>query len=592
MTNRKCETGKAKPANQPPGAALSLAGFPFLIFRFRFHILCALTLITSSPALARAVSGARGMVAADHVLASQAGVEMLQRGGNAVDAAVATAFAVGVVNPASCGIGGGGFMLIYLARTAQAVALDYRETAPAAASRDMFIRNGHAVAELSLRGGLAVATPGEAAGLAEALARHGTLPLSTVMQPAIRLARDGFAIEAHLAGEIAATSARLRADPVLARIFLHPDGSPLRAGETVREPELAATLQRIADDGPGTFYHGDIAARIARSVQAAGGVLSEADLAAYHPKWRSPLWGRHRRHALITMPPPSSGGGVLLEMLEILRHDNLPALGQNSPAYVHLVTEAMAHAFADRARFYGDPDFVHVPLDQLLGPANTAALRRRIRPTRTLDLDAYGSRIGPARAAVADAGTSHLSVMDAEGNAVACTTTINTSFGSMVVAGDTGILLNNEMDDFSAQPDVPNVYGLIGSEANSIAPGKRPLSSMTPTIVLREGTPVLALGGSGGPLIISATTEVLLNALDFDLDAAAAVAAPRFHDQWTPAILALEPPFPEQTQLVLARYGYVVKEMSSMGAVQVVKRSGAEFEGAADPRKGGQAAGW
>lgn len=517
---------------------------------------------------------------------------MLQHGGNAVDAAVATAFAVGVVNPASCGIGGGGFMLIYLAQSGQAIALDYRETAPAAATRDMFVRNGHAVPELSLRGGLAVATPGEIAGLAAALERYGTLSLAAVMQPAIRLARDGFVLEKHLAEEIAASRAGLRADPLLARTFLHPDGSPLRAGETVREPDLAATLQRIADEGPGAFYRGDIATRIAHSVQAAGGVLSEADLGAYRPQWRSPLWSRHRRDVVITMPPPSSGGGALVEMLQILKHDDLAALGQNSARYVHLVTEAMEHAFADRARFYGDPDFVHVPLDRLLAPANTAALRRRISSTRTLSRKAYGSGIGTGRAAAADAGTSHLSVMDAAGNAVACTATINTSFGSMVMAGDTGIVLNNEMDDFSAQPGAPNVYGLIGNEANAIAPGKRPLSSMTPTVVIRDGTPVLAVGGSGGPLIISATTEVLLNALDFDMDATAAVAAPRFHHQWTPAVLAIEPRLPAQTQLVLARYGYVVKEMSSMGAVQAVTRSGAGFEGAADPRKGGEAAGW
>ena len=532
------------------------------------------------------------MVAADHRLASQAGIEMLQHGGNAVDAAVAAAFALGVVMPSSCGIGGGGFMLIHLGRSGRTVALDYRETAPAAATRGMFVRNGRALPSLSLRGGLAVAVPGEAAGLAEALRRYGTLPLSTVMQPAIRHARDGFLVETHLAEEIAATGAGLRADPMLARNFLHPDGSPLRTGETVREPELAETLQRVADGGPDAFYHGAVAERIARSVQDAGGVLSEGDLAEYRPQWRLPLWGEHGDAQVITMPPPSSGGGVLLEVLGILRHDDLGRLGRNSPQYVHLVAEAMAHAFADRAQFYGDPDFVHVPLPELLAPANTAVLRRRISPTRTLEPSAYGSRIGGHATAAGDAGTSHFSVMDAEGNAVACTATINTAFGSMVVAGDTGIILNNEMDDFSAQPGAPNVYGLVGTEANAVAPRKRPLSSMTPCIVTRGGQAILALGGSGGPLIISATTEVLLDVLDFDMDAAAAVAAPRFHDQWTPAVLSLEPEIPRITKQALARYGYVVKEMTSMGTVQVVKRSAGVFEGASDPRKGGEAAGW
>jgi gamma-glutamyltranspeptidase/glutathione hydrolase len=532
------------------------------------------------------------MAAADHRLASQAGIEMLKQGGNAVDAAVATAFALGVVNPSSCGTGGGGFMLIYLGQSGRAVALDYRETAPAAATRDMFVRNGRAVPALSLRGGLAVAVPGEIAGLAEALRRYGTLSLPAVMQPAIRYARDGFTIEEHLAKEIADTGAALRADPVLARNLLHPDGSPLRAGETVHEPELAVTLQRVADGGPDAFYHGAVAERIASSVRAAGGVLSESDLGEYRPRWRLPLWGEHAAAQVITMPPPSSGGGVLLEILDILRHDDLGRLGHDSPQYVHVVAEAMQHAFADRAQFYGDPDFVHVPLPELLAPANTAALRRRISPTRTLEPSAYGSRIGGHTAAAADAGTSHLSVMDAEGNAVACTTTVNTAFGSLVVAGDTGIILNNEMDDFSAQPGAPNAYGLIGNEANAIAPRKRPLSSMTPTIVTGGGQAILAIGSSGGPLIISATVEVVLNAIDFDMSATASVTAPRFHDQWTPAILTVEPEIPEATKLVLAQYGYVVKEMASMGAVQAVKRSAGVFEGASDPRKGGEAAGW
>lgn len=547
------------------------------------------------PAHAFAAWGAHGMVAADHRLASLAGVEMLHRGGNAIDATAAAAFAVGVVNPASCGIGGGGFMLIYRGRTRQAVALDYRERAPDAAWRDMFVRDGKAVADLSRRGGLAVAVPGEVAGLAAAVRRYGRLPLATVLQPAIRYARDGFAIEPHLAEEIAEAASELHADPALARTFLHPDGSPRRAGEIVRQPELAATLQHIADAGPAAFYRGAIAARIARSVQSAGGVLTADDLAQYRPKWRRPLRGGHRGATVIAMPPPSSGGGVLLEILGILRHDDLATLRHNSPTYLHLLAEAMQDGFADRARFYGDPDFVRVPLAELLAPANTLALRRRLRASGTLGHDEYGSPIGHSargRAAATDAGTSHVSAMDADGNAVACTTTINTAFGAMLVAGDTGIILNNEMDDFSAQPGVPNVYGLIGAEANAIAPRKRPLSSMTPVIVVRDHEAILAAGGSGGPLIISATAEVLLNILDFGMDATTAVAAPRVHHQWTPAVLTVEPGIPALTRQALARCGHVVKEMPDMGAVQAVRRTAGVFEGAADPRKGGDAAGW
>lgn len=532
------------------------------------------------------------MVASDHVLASQAGVEMLRRGGNAVDAAVATALAVGVVSPSSCGIGGGGFIVIYLAHQHHALALDYREVAPAAASRDMFVRNGQAVPELSQRGGLAVAVPGEVAGLATVLRRYGTLPLATVLGPAIRYARDGFTVNAHLAEEIERNGDALRAEPALARVFLHADGTPVIAGETVRQPQLASTLEQIARDGPEAFYRGAIAAQIARNVQAAGGILTEADLAAYRPVWRRPLRGRYRGTEVITMPPPSSGGGVLLEILGMLQRDELRALGHDSPTYMHLLAEAMQHAFADRALYYGDPDFVEVPLARLLSSTNTAALRARIRASTTLDHSAYGSAGAGGVAAARDGGTSHLSVMDADGNAVACTTTINTGFGSKVVAGDTGIILNNEMDDFSAQPSAPNVYGLIGAATNAVAPHKRPLSSMTPTIVTRGGEPVLALGGAGGPLIISATLQVLLNVLDFGLDATAAVAAPRIHDQWVPPVLAVEPGVPDLARAALARYGYSVKEVPAMAAVQVVRQDAGIFEGAADPRKGGEAVGW
>jgi gamma-glutamyltranspeptidase/glutathione hydrolase len=555
-------------------------------------LLHVVLLLGATPTPAPAAWGAHGMIASEHVLASQAGIEMLQRGGNAVDAAVATAFAVGVVNPSSSGIGGGGFMLLYLGGGRHVAALDYREVAPAAATRDMFVRDGQAVPELSRRGGLAVAVPGEVAGLAAALRRYGTLPLATVMQPAIRYARDGFAVGRHLATEINDNAAALRGVPLLARNFLHADGSPVHAGETVREPELAQTLQRIAADGPDVFYRDAIAAQIVRSVQASGGVLSIGDLETYRPTWRRPLHGRHGLYEILTMPPPSSGGGVLLEMLGILRHDDLQALGLNSPTYVHLLAQAMQHAFADRANFYGDPDAVDVPLARLLAPANTAALRRRIRADATLAHSEYGSGSIEHAVALRDSGTSHLSVMDEAGDAVACTTTVNTAFGSLVVAGETGVILNNEMDDFSAQPGAPNVYGLIGNEANAVAPRKRPLSSMTPTIITRAGHAVMALGGSGGPLIISATLQVLLDGLDFDLDMAAAVAAPRIHDQWTPPVLAVEPGIPALTRAALARYGYSVREVSAMAAVQAVRMDAGVFEGASDPRKGGEAVGW
>ena len=549
------------------------------------------TVLANASRPAGAAWAPHGMVAAEQALASQAGVEILKHGGNAVDAAVATAFAVCVVSPSSCGIGGGGFMLIYLARQRRALALDYREVAPAAASRDMFVRDGKAVPELSLHGGLAVAVPGEVAGLSAALQRHGTLPLATVMQPAIRLARDGFPIGAHLAKEIVQNLAGLRSNPALARTFLHADGAPLVAGETLQQPELAATLQHIARDGPRAFYHGDMAARIVRSDRTAGGVLTESDLATYRPTWRAPLHATYDGDAVYAMPPPSSAG-ILLEVLGMLRGDDLRALGRESPAYLHVLAEAMKHAFADRAQLYGDPDAVAVPLQRLLSPQNTAALRQRIDTTRTQAQNTYGSSALGSAAAASDHGTSHLSVMDAHGNAVACTTTINTGFGSLVVAEGTGIILNNEMDDFATQPGAPNVYGLIGAEANAVAPRKRPLSSMAPIIVTHDDRPVLAVGGSGGPLILSGTLQVLLNILDFGLDATTAVAAPRIHDQWVPPVLAVEPGVPAQARAVLTSYGHTVKEVPTMGAIQAVRTDAGVFEGTSDPRKGGEAVGW
>ena len=554
----------------------------------RIQQVCILVLLVASSA--DAAWAPHGMVASEHVLASQAGADVLKRGGNAVDAAVATAFAVCVVNPSSCGIGGGGFMLIYLAHQRRALALDYREVAPAAASRDMFVRNGKAVAELSLHGGLAVAVPGEVAGLAAALHRHGTLPLATVMQPAIQLARDGFPVGAHLAKEIVQNVAGLRSNPALAKNFLHPDETPLVAGETLRQPELAETLQQVARRGPQAFYSGAIAKRIVDSDRAAGGVLTESDLAHYQPTWRTPLQTSYEGDTVYAMPPPSSAG-VLLEVLGMLRDDDLRALEHNSPTYLHLLAEAMKHAFADRAQLYGDPDAVAVPVQRLLSEQNTLALRQRIEATRTLEHSAYGSSAGSGDAAH-DHGTSHLSVMDANGNAVACTTTINTGFGAMVVAEGTGIILNDEMDDFATQPGVPNVYGLVGAEANAIAPRKRPLSSMAPLIATRDGKPVLALGGSGGPLILSGTLQVLLNVLDFGLDARSALAAPRIHDQWEPPVLVVEPGVPASTRNLLASYGHTLKEMPAMGAIQAVRTDAGVFEGASDPRKGGEAVGW
>jgi gamma-glutamyltranspeptidase/glutathione hydrolase len=544
--------------------------------------------LLAAPISVGAAVGQHGVVSSEHRLASEAGIEILRRGGNAVDAAVATALAVGVVNPSSCGIGGGGFMVIFDRHRGEVAALDYRETAPAAASRDMFVRNGQVDHDLSVRGGLAVGVPGEIAGLHAALQRFGSLPFRDIAAPAIRLAREGFLVEAHLAKAIASQSEQLRKRPPLAALFFGDEGEPLEEGERLRQPDLADTLELIAREGPRAFYEGRLPAAMVEAVRTSGGALEIGDFAAYRPVWRAPIEGRLGAYRIFGMPPPSSGGGLVIELVRMLGRDDFQALGQSSPTYLHLLAEAMQFGFADRAEFYGDPDFVEVPLRRLLSPARLRALRRRMSAATTFSPSFYGHRSGAN-----DGGTSHLSVIDARGNAVACTTSINTAFGSMVRAPGTGVLLNNTMDDFSAQPGTPNVYGLIGSEANSIAPGKRPLSSMTPTIVLRGDEVAAVAGASGGPFIISGTLQALLNALVFGQDAEAAVATPRIHHQWLPPVLMVEVGIEPATRQTLQRLGHRLVQVPGISAVQLaLRRSDGTLEGAADPRKGGLAVAW
>lgn len=559
----------------------------------RRSLLLALALTLASAVEASAAQGENGAVASEHILASRAGVAILERGGNAIDAAVATAFAVCVVNPMSCGIGGGGFMVLYLADSKRAVALDYRETAPAAATRDMFLRDGAAVPDLSLRGGLAVAVPGEVRGMAEVLSRHGTLSLAQALAPAIRLAKGGFPVGAHLASSIAEHRDAIAAVPGLARHLLRQDGSPKREGDKTAFPELGQTLERIAAEGPAAFYAGEIADAIAASVQAAGGVLTAEDLSSYRPQWREALAFEFGETKIFTMPPPSSAA-VALQALGILRRDDLRSLGHDSPEYIHLLVEAMKHGFADRARVFGDPHGADVPIEQLLSRAALDAVRAKIAADSVRPQASYGALAESAVPGIVpnDGGTSHISVIDRHGNAVACTTTINTPFGALLVAGDTGIVLNNEMDDFSAQPGVPNIYGLVGAEANAIAPGRRPLSSMAPMIAVRGGSAELAAGGSGGPRILSATLQVVLNALVFDMSAADAVRAPRVHHQWMPDALAHEPAIAGKVRRGLKRRGHQLRESERLGAVQLVRRTAHGFDAESDPRKGGEAAAW
>lgn len=541
-----------------------------------FATLCAIA------APLRAATSARGMVAAEHELAARAGAAILAEGGNAVDAAVAAAFVTGVVNPSSCGIGGGGFLLVHDGRRHELRVLDFRETAPAAATASMYVREGKPDPRLSLRGGLAVAVPGEVRGLARALADLGTLPLARVLAPAIEVAAGGFPVGSHLAAVLREGAQEIRLYPDLARIYLRPDGEPLGEGERLVQTDLAKTLSAIAERGPDAFYRGAIADRIAAAVRASGGILTAEDLRRYEVRERKPLAVGYRGLTVAGVPPPSSGGGVVLEILNVLAGFDLR--GAQTPQTLHRIAEAEKLAFADRAHDYGDPDFVPVPIAKLLSPGHADELRARIRPLAS----ASERRTRPA---VERGGTSHLSVMDARGGAAALTTTINTAFGSMVVVPGTGIVLNDEMDDFVTAPGAANVYGLVGSDANAVAPRKRPLSSMSPTIVLRGRKPLLALGASGGPRIISATVEVLLDVVDFGMTLDEAVAAPRIHHQWMPDRLFYEPSLASATVERLRSAGHEMRETAEIGAVQAVLAVPDGFVGVADPRKGGAAVG-
>ena len=548
------------------------------------------------PAFARG-----GMVVASQSDATRAGVEMLVAGGNAIDAAVATAFAVGVTQPFSTGIGGGAFLLIRLA-DGSFVAIDARETAPAAADAEMFVRAG-VPERASTFGPLAVATPGLVAGLALAQTRWGTLPLERVLAPAIRLAEDGFAIGPYHARMLEFVRASGLAAKLgeTARIQLPPGGARAEPGWRLRQPDLARTLRKIAAKGPDAFYRGEIADAIVATLARGGGILTHADLEGYAPKLREPLRGSYRGLEVISFPPPSSGGVALLEALGILEGFELAPLGAGSSASLHRIAEAMKLAFADRAALLGDPDFVSVPVAELLSSDYAARQRARINPPWwrrapwTWGRGEVAIEVPGPGNLPDDSGTTHLSTADAEGNAVALTETINTPFGSGITVPGTGIVLNNEMDDFSVAPNRPNAYGLIDTRgANAVAPGKRPLSSMTPTIVQKDGRLLLVTGSPGGPRIISTVLLSILNVVDYGMDVMASVSAPRIHHQWQPDTLVVEPAVTVDVVENLRRRGHAVDvAKDNWSSAQALRFDAASdwFTGGSDPRSDGLALG-
>jgi len=573
----------------------------------------ALPMVGAAPFVAASnypVHAQHAMVVSVHELASQVGVEIMQAGGNAVDAAVATGFALAVVHPPAGNIGGGGFMLIRMA-DGRTHFLDYREKAPAAATRDMFLdAQGNVIEGATEIGYKSIGVPGSVAGLVYAEQKYGKLTLKQVMAPAIRLAREGYALSW---GEAADLHDRHLAEFPESRRVFQRNGDYYKPGEIFRQPDLARTLERIADK-PDDFYHGSLARELAAAMQKGGGLMTAEDLAHYEVKEREPVRGTYRGYEVISAPPPSSGGTVLIESLNILEGYDLGKMGDRSAQSIHYTTEAFRRAFFDRAEFMGDPDFAKIPVAQLIDkryakaweetidPAHATPSKDLKRPAAFSELEQYAAADPPPAVPHESNHTTHYSVMDADGNAVAVTTTINDWFGSRVTADGLGFLLNDEMDDFSSKPGVPNSDGLIQGEMNAIGPGKRPLSSMTPTIVVHDGKTVMVLGSPGSSKIITTVANVLMGVVDYGMNIQEAVNAPRFHNQWMPDVLNVEQWFSPDTLSLLRHMGYnievglhygtnVAPYWSDAECLAVDAKTGARL-GASDGRNSGKAVGY
>ena len=537
-----------------------------------------------------AVSTRHGMVVAQEKLAARVGADILRQGGNAVDAAVATAFAMAVTYPRAGNIGGGGFMVIHLKDRGEDIAIDYRETAPAATTAETFLgADGKPDNAKSRDSALSIGVPGTVAGLALALEKYGSgkFTLARLLQPAIVLARDGFVLDDDMADTLPAAQRRMAKWQASVKIFSQADGTWLRGGDRLVQTDLAATLSAIAEQGPRGFYEGPVAEKLANAVRDAGGIMTNDDLKSYSAVIRKPVRGSYRGYDVVSMPLPSSGGTVLLESLNILEGFPLAEMTQGSPASLHLLIEAMKRAYADRARYLGDPAFVNAPVPVMLSKDYAARQRASIDPDRaTASADA--AAIKPLREG---SNTTHFSVIDDFGNAVSNTYTLNFPYGVGLIAEGTGVLLNNELDDFTAAPGASNAFGLVGFEANLPGPGKRPLSSMSPTILLKDGKPVLITGSPGGSRIISTVLQVIVNVLDYHMDVLAAVSAPRLHHQWMPDEVRVEHGFSEDVLAQLRAMGHHIVEPMGQTSANSIAVVGDEALGAPDPRtRGAEAA--
>ncbi|MBO1517565.1 gamma-glutamyltransferase [Psychrobacter halodurans] len=538
--------------------------------------------IYSEDAIHHPVWAKNGMVASQEALASDIGSQILKDGGNAVDAGVAVGFALAVTLPRAGNIGGGGFMMIYDAKQGETVALDYREKAPSSASRDMYLdKDGNAVSDLSRFHGLAVGVPGTVAGLLKALEDHGTMSREQVMSPAIALAEDGIEVTAGLSESLEALSDRLQKWPSTKKVFFKPDGSAYQPGERLYQPELARSLKLIATQGADGFYKGETARSIVKAVNEAGGRMSLQDLANYEAIARTPVTGDYRGYKIVSMPPPSSGGIHIVQILNILEGYPLQDYSHNSAQTIHLMAEAMQLAYADRAEYLGDSDFIDVPASGLTSQAYADQLRTLIDPDKATPASTIKAN-NPLP--YESDQTTHFSIVDKDGNAIANTYTLNFSYGTGLVADGTGILLNNEMDDFSAKPGTPNGYGLLGGEANSVEANKRPLSSMSPTLVFKDDKPYIVTGSPGGSRIITTVTQIISNVIDHDMNIAEATHAPRIHDQWLPDEIRVEKALNIDTITKLESMGHTVSPKATMGSTQSIMITPNGVYGSSDPR--------
>ena len=539
--------------------------------------------IFDSKVLHHPTVGTKGMVASQHALATKVGLEILEKGGNSVDAAVAVGFSLAVVLPRAGNLGGGGFMIVHDAESGKTKALNYREMAPARSSRDMYLdKDGNVIREKITAHHLAAGVPGSVAGMARALELYGTMSLAEVMAPAIKQAEEGFIVTYDLARVLKALERRLKRSPESEKIFFKKNGGYYEAGDLLVQEDLAWSLKQIAKDGPKAFYNGVVGERIVKDMEANDGFITMDDLRNYKVEEMEPVWGTYRGYEIASMPPPSSGGVHIIQMLNILEKFPIGYLGHNSAETLHLMAESMKLAYADRSEHLGDPNFWEVPIKGITSKEYADELRSKINRWQTTPSE----QIKPGKPQVYESDeTTHFTVMDAKGNVVVNTYTLNYSFGSGIVAKGTGILLNNEMDDFSAKPGHANVYGLLGGEANSVQPRKRPLSSMTPTIVFKDGKPYFATGSPGGSRIITTVLQVIMNIIDHDMNVAEAAHAPKIHHQWYPEVLYIEKGIGFDTQNLLRSRKHDVRHRNAMGSTQTIMLRDGFLFGSSDPRR-------